>query len=120
LWRRRSWRLGSVWVEVASVSIWLGLVGFWWFGAENDFCGFPLSGLAVAVGGEVGVGAVCVPCRTCGRWLRGPGVVGIVVGFAILTFGAPREHKMKNGVFQFCVRGCSISYPYQVGYYGGA
>ena len=43
-------------------SIWLGLVGFWWFEAENDFCSFPLPGLVVAVGGGVGVGVVCVPC----------------------------------------------------------
>ena len=43
-------------------SVWLGLVGFWRFGAENDFCCFPLSGLVVVVGGEVGVAAVCVLC----------------------------------------------------------
>ena len=66
------------------------------FEAENDFCDFLFPGLVVAVGGEVGVGAVCVSCWICGRWPWGSGVVRIVVGIAILNVGAPRDQKNEN------------------------
>ena len=48
------------------------------------------------VGGEAGVGAVCVSCWICSRWPWGSGVVRIVVGFAILIVGAPRDQKNEN------------------------